>query len=118
MKRKVNDREWSCTTETTQAEDNIINAASFKGIDGGLESGIIEIQGNSSEIWIKLLQFSFGKLVFKWEYSTMVFFLVYSYFCIELAPIMVIVCNVYNLPEFSLSGDLDRSMNKFFHCSS
>ena len=74
MKRKVNDREWSCTTETTQAEDNIINAASFKGIDGGLESGIIEIQGNSSEIWIKLLQFSFGKLVFKWEYSTMAFF--------------------------------------------
>jgi hypothetical protein len=40
----------------TQAEENIINAlkdtASFKGIDGGLESSIIEleIQGNLSKI--------------------------------------------------------------------
>ena len=55
----------------TQAEDNTSNAlkdtASFKGIDRGLDSSIIKIQGNLSKIWIKLLQFSFWQVSFQVE---------------------------------------------------
>jgi hypothetical protein len=55
-KRKVKDMGGPAPQKPTQGEENIINAlkdtASFKGIDGGLESSIIEleIQGNLSKL--------------------------------------------------------------------